>query len=192
MSTLRSRTNAAPGAPAHLLVQARSALPALLSSIGAVAVALLIGALVIALTGDDAVTAYRALFAGAFGDRRAIAETLVAATPLILAGLGFAVAFRAGVFNIGLEGQLVLGALTAGLMGAFALGIPTLIYLPLSLIAAAVAGGIWGAIPGFLKAKTGAHEVITTIMLNYLAFRVSAAVIGADDIFPVDPGSRAT
>lgn len=192
MSMLRSRTEAAHSSRRGALANARSALPALLSSLGAVVVALLVGALVIALTGDDAVTAYRALFAGAFGDRRALAETLVAATPLILAGLGFAVAFRAGVFNIGLEGQLVLGALTAGLIGAFALGLPALLYLPLALLAAALAGGIWGAIPGFLKAKTGAHEVITTIMLNYLAFRVSAAAIGADDLFPVDPGSRAT
>ncbi len=192
MSTLQSRTSTSPRAPATWLTQAWSAVPALLSSVGAVVVALLVGALVIALTGDDAVTAYRALFAGAFGDRRALGETLVAATPLILAGLGFAVAFRAGVFNIGLEGQLVLGALTAGLIGGFGFGMPAMIYLPLALIAAAVAGGIWGAIPGFLKAKTGAHEVITTIMLNYLAFRVSAAAIGADDVFPVDPGSRAT
>ncbi|MDP9356982.1 MAG: ABC transporter permease [Chloroflexota bacterium] len=192
MSTLQSRTSTSPRAPATWLTQAWSAVPALLSSVGAVVVALLVGALVIALTGDDAVTAYRALFAGAFGNRRALGETLVAATPLILAGLGFAVAFRAGVFNIGLEGQLVLGALTAGLIGGFGFGMPAMIYLPLALIAAAVAGGIWGAIPGFLKAKTGAHEVITTIMLNYLAFRVSAAAIGADDVFPVDPGSRAT
>lgn len=171
----------------------RALLPTAASSIGAVVVALVIGALIIAVSGDDAVVAYRALFAGAFGGKRAIAETLVAATPLILGGLGFAVAFRAGLFNIGIEGQMVLGGLAAGLIGAVDLGLPLVVHLPLALAAAAVAGGLWGGLPGFLKARTGAHEVITTIMLNYLAFRLSTYLIGRDDIFHVvNPALQAT
>jgi simple sugar transport system permease protein len=168
-------------------------LPTAASSIGAVVVALLVGALIIALSGDDAVAAYRALFAGAFGGKRAIAETLVAATPLILGGLGFAIAFRAGLFNIGIEGQMVLGGLAAGLIGAVDLGLPRAVHLPLALAAAALAGGLWGGLPGFLKARTGAHEVITTIMLNYLAYRLSTYLIGRDDLFHVvNPALQAT
>ncbi|MDP9366025.1 MAG: ABC transporter permease [Chloroflexota bacterium] len=189
VSSPTERTPAAVVAPSRL----RTLLPTALSSLGAVVLALLVGAVVIVLSGDDAVAAYRALFAGAVGGRRAIAETLVAATPLILGGLAFAVAARAGLFNIGIEGQLVLGGLAAGIVGAFDLGLPIVLHLPLALIAAAVAGGLWGGLPGLLKARTGAHEVITTIMLNYLAYRLSTFLIGRDDLLPVvDPELQAT
>ena len=154
--------------------------PALVSSLGAVAVALLVGALVILLSGDDPVLAYRALFRGAFGGVKPLSETLVAATPLIFGGLAFALAFRAGMFNIGIEGQLILGGLAAGWVGAQALGLPKLVHLPLALAAAMLAGGLWGALPGALKARTGAHEVITTIMLNYIAIRISAYAVGSN------------
>jgi simple sugar transport system permease protein len=82
------------------------------------------------------------------------------------------------MFNIGIEGQLILGALAGGWIGAQELGAPKLVHLPLALAAAAIAGGLWGAVPGALKARTGAHEVITTIMLNYLAYRVSSYAVG--------------
>src|SRR6185436_17849946 len=140
------------------------ALPTLLSSLLAVAIALLAGGVVIALSGQNPLPAYVALFQGAFGGEKAIAETLVAATPLILGGLAFAVAARAGLFNIGIEGQLVVGGLCAGLAAAWDPGLPIFVHLPLAVLAGMVAGGIWGFIPGFLKAQTGAHEVITTIM----------------------------
>ena len=155
------------------------AIPALLSSFGAVAVALLAGALVIAVSGDDPLAAYAAMFRGALGGVDPIAETLVAATPLIFGGLAFAIASRAGLFNIGVEGQLLLGALAAGWVGAQALG-PKPIHLPIALLSAAVIGGIWGALPGALKARFGSHEVITTIMLNYIALRLSAYAVGSD------------
>ena len=158
---------------------ARATVPALVSSAGAVIVALLVGAAVILISGDDPVIAYRALARGAFGGVKPLSETLVAATPLIFGGLAFALAFRAGMFNIGVEGQLVLGGLAAGWVGAQALGLPKLVHLPLALAAAALAGGLWGALPGALKARTGAHEVITTIMLNYLAARISAYAVGS-------------
>src|ERR671921_2618866 len=123
------------------------ALPTVLSSLLAVAIALLAGAIVLALSGTNPVPAYEALFAGAFGGRRELAETLVMATPLILGGLAFAVASRAGLFNIGIEGQMVVGGLAAGLVAAVDTGLPAVIPLPLALVAGTIAGGIWGFIP---------------------------------------------
>ncbi len=172
--------------------RAAAALPTILSSIGAVALALAAGAVIILLSGQNPVTAYAALFEGAFGGVKPLTETLVAATPLIFGGLAFAVAAQAGLFNIGIEGQLVLGGLAAGIVGALPLGLPAILHLPLALLAAVAAGGLWGFLPGFLKAKTGAHEVITTIMLNYLAFRLSTILISMDGLLPVKPDLQAT
>ena len=191
MSTLPRPTDSGAGAGSPM-TRIAGALPTVLSSLLAVAIALLAGGGVIALSGQNPFLAYVALFDGAFGGRRAIAETLVMATPLILGGLGFAVASRAGLFNIGLEGQMVLGGLCAGLAAAWDPGLPLYVHLPLALLAAAIAGGIWGFIPGILKAKTGAHEVITTIMLNYLAYRISTVVIGREDLALVNPALQAT
>lgn len=167
-------------------------IPTLLSSLLAVAIALAAGGVVIALSGDNPIPAYQALFEGAFGGERAIAETLVMATPLILGGLAFAVAARAGLFNIGIEGQMVMGGLAAGLTAAVDVGLPAIIHLPLALVVGTIAGGIWGFIPGILKARTGAHEVITTIMLNYLAYRITTVVIGQEDLPLVNPALQAT
>ena len=167
-------------------------IPTLLSSLLAVAIALAAGGGVIALSGDNPIPAYQALFEGAFGGERAIAETLVMATPLILGGLAFAVAARAGLFNIGIEGQMVMGGLAAGLTAAVDVGLPAIIHLPLALVVGTIAGGIWGFIPGILKARTGAHEVITTIMLNYLAYRITTVVIGQEDLPLVNPALQAT
>jgi len=174
------------------LLRSRAALPAALSSVAAVAAALLVGAAVIAISGQDAVLAYKALAQGAFLGKRAVAETLIAATPLIFGGLSFAIAARGGLFNIGIEGEMMLGGLAAGLIGGLKLGLPLAVHLPLALLAAVVAGGIWGLIPGVLKARTGAHEVITTIMLNYIAFRISSWAVGAANLLDVDPSLQAT
>lgn len=136
--------------------------------------ALVIGALIIMATGSsfsDVLTAYRALFMGAFGSPRALSETLVAATPLIMAGLAVALAFRAGLFNIGGEGQILIGGLFAVIIGFSISGIPAPIHVTLAILGGVLGGALWGAIPGYLKAKTGAHEVITTIMLNFIALR---------------------
>jgi ABC-type uncharacterized transport system permease subunit len=168
------------------------ALPTLLSSLLAIAIALLAGAVVLALSGANPIPAYEALFAGAFGGRRELAETVVMATPLILGGLAFAVASRAGLFNIGIEGQMVMGGMSAGLAAAWDPGLPIFIHLPLAVLAGMIGGGIWGFIPGILKAKTGAHEVITTIMLNYLAYRISTVVIGQENFPLVNPALQAT
>jgi simple sugar transport system permease protein len=141
----------------------------------AVLTALIIGVVIIMLTGSsfgDAMSAYWALLQGSVGSLKAISETLTAATPLILAGLSVAIAFRAGLFNIGTEGQLLMGGMFAVWAGFTFIGLPFYVHIPLALLAGVVGGAIWGFIPGFLKAKTGAHEVITTIMLNYIALRL--------------------
>lgn len=159
----------------------------------AVVAALLVGAGIMLISGQDPVIAYRALLDGAFNGKRAIGETLIYTSPLLLGGLAFAIAYRASLFNIGIEGQLVIGGLAAGLVGATELGLPAVLHLPLALIAAAVAGGVWGAIPGALRAFTGAHEVITTIMMNYLAFRlVNYTIQKLGDWLPVNNQFQAT
>ncbi|MBM7842874.1 ABC transporter permease [Herpetosiphon giganteus] len=130
-------------------------------------------------------SAFTGLFSGAFGDWTkpstipvAISNTLVESTPYILAGLAVAVTFKAGLFNVGAEGQLLMGALGSVAVAAFmpqwfgVASLPAIIHLPAALLAGVIAGGLWGIIPGYLRAKTGAHEVITTIMLNYIALQV--------------------
>jgi general nucleoside transport system permease protein len=147
----------------------RLAVPAL-----AVFTALLVGAAVIALAGRDPLLAYVALWDGAAGSPRALSETLIWATPFLFSGLGVALAFRAGLFNIGAEGQLAVGATLGAWLGYALPGLlggplPAIVHLPIVLLGGALGGACWGAIPGWLKARTGAHEVINTIMLNYVA-----------------------
>jgi len=112
--------------------------------------------------------AFWALARGSVGSLRAISETLTNATPFIIVGLGLGVGFRAGLFNIGGQGQMIVGGLAATWVG-FTLNAPGSITIPLALFAGAVAGGLFGAIPGYLRARNGAHEVIVTIMLNNIA-----------------------
>lgn len=176
-----------------MLARSGSALLNVLGSIAAVLVALLIGAVVILISGNNPWAAYSALLEGAFGTERGRAETLVYSAPLILGGLAFGIAARAGMFNIGVEGQLVMGGFAAGLIGALDLGLPGAVHLPLAVLGAAVAGGVWGLIPGVLRAATGAHEVITTIMLNYLAFRlITYSIQRQSGWLPVDPQVQGT
>jgi general nucleoside transport system permease protein len=106
-----------------------------------------------------------------------ISDTLVNAAPLILGGLAVGVAFRAGLFNIGVQGQLIMGAICAGYVG-FAWKLPVGIHVLVALIAGILGGAIWGGLVGLLKAKTGAHEVITTIMLNYVAYAFLGYLLG--------------
>ncbi|MBA3274957.1 MAG: ABC transporter permease [Chloroflexia bacterium] len=176
-----------------MTIRPGSAIVNAVGSVVAVLVALLIGAVVIVISGQDPWEAYRSLAEGALGSRRGRAETLVYAAPLILGGVAFAVAARAGMFNIGVEGQLVIGGFAAALVGATDWGLPSAIHIPLAVFAAAIAGGVWGFIPGVLKAATGAHEVITTIMLNYLAFRLIAySIQKRSDWLPVDDSVQGT
>jgi simple sugar transport system permease protein len=114
--------------------------------------------------------AYRGLLVGSLGSADALSETLLRATPLILAGLAVALGFRAGLFNIGAEGQIYIGAMSATVVGINFEGLPFIVHLPLAVLAGFVGGAVWAFIPGILKARAGAHEVITTIMLNYVAY----------------------
>ena len=116
----------------------------------------------------DIAQAYWALLRGSVGSLRAISETLTNATPFIIVGLGLGVGFRAGLFNIGGQGQMIVGGLAATWVG-FSVGAPAPIQIALGIAAGVVAGGIYGAIPGYLRARNGAHEVIVTIMLNNIA-----------------------
>ncbi len=115
--------------------------------------------------------AYGGLFEGAIGSPKALVTTLTYCTPYILAGLAVALGFQCGLFNIGAEGQLFMGALVASYVGFTVTGLPIYIHLPLAIITGILGGAIWGAIPGLLKATTGAHEVINTIMMNYIAVK---------------------
>ncbi len=100
-------------------------------------------------------------------------ESLVTATPYIFSGLAVAIGFRAGLFNIGAEGQFFIGALCSAFVGYSLKGVPWYVHLPLALLAGAAGGAAWGAVPGYLKARFGAHEVVNTIMMNWIAFRLS-------------------
>jgi len=151
---------------------------------------------VLKLAGQKAWQAYVTLFEGAFGSParvvsafgewrrsgnprklysalRPLSESLVNSVPYIFAGLAVALGFRAGLFNIGAEGQLVIGGLCAAYVGYAVTGLPALLHVSLALLAGIVGAGLWGAVPGYLKARTGAHEVINTIMFNYIAFKLS-------------------
>ncbi len=172
--------------------QLRGGAQAIGLSLLAILAAFVVGAVIILVTGGNPITAYRALIDGSLGSDRAIAETLIAAAPLALGGLAFAVASRAGLFNIGVEGQLFIGSLAAGLVAATDLGLPAVLHLTIVVIIAMVFGGLWGAIPGALLARTGASVVITTIMLNYISYRISSYVVRQDDLLPVDPEQSGT
>lgn len=162
----------------------------------AVLTGLILGAIAIVASGSNVLEAYGALFVGSFGDPvrfftgfqqlfstgetagllRAIypfTESLVTATPYIFAGLSVALGFRCGLFNIGAEGQFFIGALCSAFVGYSITGLPGIIHLPLAILAGAAGGAIWGMIPGFLKARFGAHEVVNTIMMNWIAFKLS-------------------
>jgi ABC-type uncharacterized transport system permease subunit len=152
----------------------RSALDAILIPFLAILTAVILGGIIIAVVRGNPFLAYYGLIQGSFGSAKALSETAVWATPYIFAGLAVALAFKGGLFNIGAEGQLALGAVTSALIG-YALpewlghDIPVYIHLPLTIILGMTAGAIWAAIVGFLKAYTGGHEVINTIMMNYIA-----------------------
>lgn len=128
------------------------------------------------LSGHDPVAGYIALWNGIFGSSYSIGETIRQISPYILAGLAVAFAFRTGLFNIGVEGQLIVGWFAAAYVG-MAFELPKIIHLPLALLAAAAAGALWGLIPGILKAKLHVHEVIVTIMMNYIALHTVNALI---------------
>jgi len=151
----------------------------------AVVVALALGAVAMLATNVDLATigrSYVALLSGSVGSVNALSETLTAAIPLPLAGLGIAIGFRAGMFNIGAEGQLLIGGMAAAIVGFSFAGLPAVIHITLVLLAGALAGGLYAAIAGWLRATTGAHEVISTIMLNLISYRLVDYLLKTDFI----------
>src|SRR6266480_5975775 len=153
-----------------------------------VILAFIAGAIVILITWPDKtvgpfqniLNAYSALFTGSFGSLTSISDTLVRVTPLIFASISVAIAFRAGLFNIGAAGQLAVGAMAADMIGLTFTSWPSWLLIPVMLLASILAGAIWGGIAGFLKAWRGAHEVVTTIMLNWIAFYGTDYLINSD------------
>src|ERR671937_1722746 len=149
---------------------------ALAVPLSSVLIAFVVGAIIVAVTGGNPFLAYQALFCGGFGvfcfggepAVLPLANTLVFITPLIMAGIAVALPFRAGMFNIGAEGQLIMGAILATTVGIHFGGLPAILLIPFVLLAGVVGGELWGGIVGGLKATTGAHEVVTTIMLNFV------------------------
>jgi simple sugar transport system permease protein len=142
------------------------------STVGAVGVALVLSAVVIAIVGGDPVLSYLHILNAAFGSVGVLSDTLVKATPLLLTGLACALAFRMRLWNIGAEGQFLLGAWGASavvLAPILPHGTPAFIVIPTMMLAGAAAGALWGLIPGVLRAVLGVNEIITTLMLNYIA-----------------------
>ncbi|WP_214826675.1 ABC transporter permease [Exiguobacterium algae] len=137
---------------------------------------LLVGAVVMLIGGYDPIRGFDSLINGMFGSPYAIGETLRAAAPLIFSGLAVAFAFRTGLFNIGVEGQVLIGWVAAVYVG-INFDLPMFIHIPLALLAAMLAAAIWAFVPGFLKAKFYVHEVITSIMMNYIALYTTNAIL---------------
>ncbi|MCC6616654.1 MAG: ABC transporter permease [Anaerolineae bacterium] len=142
------------------------------------------GYVIMQLSGKDALEAYRVIFESAFGTPRALANTLLAATPLIFTGLATLIAFRAGIFNIGVEGSLYIGAFTAAWVGFTFTDLPGVLVVALAFAAGALTGGLWGLIPGYLKARLRVDEIVTTIMLNYVAIRFTDYLVTGPFLVP--------
>jgi len=147
--------------------------------------ALGIGAIMLMIFDANPVVAYGALLEGAFGSTNALADTLVKATPLLLVALGICIAFRGGVINIGGEGQLILGALAATVVGLSFPDSPGYVVITLAMIFGFIAGGAWGAIPGFLKAYFNVNEILSTIMMNAIAVQGMNYLLSGPLIDPV-------
>lgn len=160
----------------------RTIADAALVPILAILTAVIVGGVIIAVVGGNPWAAYLGLAQGAFGSAKAWSETFVWATPYIFAGLAVALAFKGGLFNIGAEGQLAFGAVATAWVGyalpeMLGIEIPSILHLPLAIGAGILAGALWAAIPGVLKAYAGGSEVINTIMMNYIALNITSFLL---------------
>lgn len=158
----------------------------------AVIAAFIVGGILILIIGDNPIEAYRLLLGSALSWPDGIGYTLFYATPLIFTGLAVLVAFRCGLLNIGAEGQLYVAAFATAWVGITLAGMTAWILLPLCFLAAILAGGVWGAIPGVLKARFGSHEVINTIMLNFVAVAICSYFTQYHYKTPGDPIMQTT
>lgn len=159
----------------------------MLKTIWAVLIAMLIGAVFILLAGGDPIEGYTALFKGAFADYWGIGDTLVRMSPLLLAGLAVIIPLRAGLFNIGAEGQIYIGALFATIVALYLPDfLPAWFRIILCIMGGALGGALWAMIPGFLKAYRGTNEIITSLLLSYVAIYLIGAVLHA---WLIEPGA---
>ncbi len=172
--TVETPTNPAP---ADRALHRFESLFSLAVPILAVLAGLLTAGGLISLVGASPIEAYKALFQGAFGGAYETATSLNRAIPLILAGLGVTVAFRCGLWNIGGEGQIYIGGLTASVVGIYLTGLPIWIHLPLALLAGFAGGALYAGFAGYLKAKHNINEIITTIMMNYIAIYIVGIMV---------------
>lgn len=136
----------------------------------------IVGAIVLAITGYNPAAAFKALFMGIFSKPKYFVNTLIKSTPIILTGLSVAFAFKTGLFNIGAEGQYIVGTIVAAVLG-YKLNLPAPLQIFIVVVAAVAAAALWGGIVGFLKGRFGIHEVITSIMLNWIALYLNNFVI---------------
>ncbi len=178
MATTIQDTASTLGAPRTSRIRAQlwTGMQGFLIPLLSVFTAVLIGSILILLDGRDPITAFQGLFEGAFLEPRGLLATFRNMTPLVLSGLAVAFAFKSGLFNIGVQGQLIVGSVAAAWVG-FSFDLPPLIHVPLAILVGMLAGGLWAAIAGALKAYADAHEVITTIMLNYIAAQFTGWLI---------------
>jgi general nucleoside transport system permease protein len=158
----------------------------------AVVLAFLAGALLLISTGQNPIPAFAGLFQGAVGNRNAIAGTLTTTTPLIFSALSFLVAYRAGIFNAGNEGQLLIGAIFASVAGFSFPGLPSFLYIPVVLLAGALGGALWSFLPAIWRLYLGVNELVTTLMMNYIATLLNGfLVMNVWRSSTVQPGTNA-
>jgi len=143
----------------------------------ALLMALGVSGILIVMVGADPITAYGAMIVGSVGSVDALATTGVRMTPLLLAGLGVALSFRCGVWNIGAEGQLYAGAIGATIIGVMPVSLPMIVHLPLAIIVGFIAGALWAAIPGYFRAYRGVSEVVLTLMFNYVGIQLASYMV---------------
>lgn len=162
----------------------QAVLKQMLVSVSAIIVSLLLGMGLIALMGINPLTAFSALLQGAFGSVNAFSETMVKMTPLLFTGMSYGLANRCGLTNLGMEGQLYMGALASTAVGIYATGLPPAIHVPLCLMAGFLGGGLWCLLAGWLKVRFGASEIITTVMLNTIAINFIEFMVNGPMIEP--------
>lgn len=147
--------------------------------------ALLVGTIMMVFLDVNPITAYRAIITGAFGNANAVAETLVKATPLLLVGLGICIAYRGNVINIGGEGQMIVGSITATWVGLQFTGLPGWLMIIIAMLVGAISGSLWAGIPGVLKAYFNVNEILSTVMMNAIAVQLLNFVLTGPMIDPV-------
>ena len=157
--------------------------------VGALLLVVVLMSIAMILAGSSPLDGFHALFAGTLGGRDEIAETLTQTTYLLLPALGICLAFRAGLFNIGAEGQLMIGGLLAGAVGSHIIA-PSIVAIPVVLILSAVGGGAWGGLAGWMKSRFGANEIISTLMLNFVALSLANYLVAGPLKSPLASGAE--